>query len=150
MRRRWVWVVVVLTAGGLGAAVISHGIGFTARASPSSLEEVAMRAARRWATPSQARSQQNPIIGTPEVLREAMAHWADHCAVCHDNDGSGRTAIGRSLYPPAPDMRGSRTQGMSDGELFYVIERGIPITEQNVLKYISFSAIAEVIPLRNS
>jgi mono/diheme cytochrome c family protein len=57
-----------------------------------------------------------------------MEHWADHCASCHANDGSGDTAIGKSLYPPAPDMRGPRSQGMTDGELFYVIERGIPFT----------------------
>jgi mono/diheme cytochrome c family protein len=57
-----------------------------------------------------------------------MEHWADHCAACHADDGSGSTSVGKSLYPPAPDMRGSRTQGMTDGELFYVIERGVPFT----------------------
>ena len=57
-----------------------------------------------------------------------MAHWADHCATCHANDGSGKTSIGRSLYPPAPDMREPSTQTLSDGELFYVIERGVPFT----------------------
>ena len=44
------------------------------------------------------------------------------------NDGSGDTSIGRSLYPPAPDMRAARTQALSDGELFAIIENGIRLT----------------------
>ena len=57
-----------------------------------------------------------------------MAHFADHCASCHANDGSGDTELGRSLFPPAPDMRQPATQDLSDGALFYVIEHGIRFT----------------------
>jgi len=57
------------------------------------------------AMPSAARERKNPINNSPEVLAEARAHWADHCAVCHGNDGRGEAAIGQNLYPPAPDMR---------------------------------------------
>ncbi len=63
-----------------------------------------------------------------EVLQGAMEHWADHCALCHDNDGTGRTAVVKGFYPPVPNMRDTPTQNMTDGELFYVIERGIPLT----------------------
>lgn len=87
-----------------------------------------MLGARRWATPPAIRQQANPVPETAETIRAGLEHWADHCATCHANDGSGETAIGRSLYPPAPDMRKARTQEMSDGELFYAIERGIPFT----------------------
>ena len=83
---------------------------------------------RRWAIPVPIRSQASPVAPSESAERAGRDHWADHCATCHANDGSGDTAIGRSLYPPAPDMRLARTQGMSDGELFYVIERGIPFT----------------------
>ena len=62
------------------------------------------------------------------TLKDGMAHWADHCASCHANDGSGDTAMGRGLYPKAPDMRGPDTQSLSDGELFYLIEHGVKIT----------------------
>lgn len=34
---------------------------------------------------------------TPEVLTMARAHFADHCALCHGNDGRGKTEIGRNL-----------------------------------------------------
>lgn len=36
--------------------------------------------------------------------------------------------MGRSFYPPAPDMRAARTQQLSDGELFSIIEHGIRLT----------------------
>lgn len=87
-----------------------------------------MRGARRWATPTAIRQQANPVAATDDVVKAGLEHWADHCATCHANDGSGDTSMGRSLYPPAPDMRAPRTQSMTDGELFYVIERGIPFT----------------------
>lgn len=128
MRKRLLWLLLVLAVVGGGAAVFTRGMGFTTRATPWRLEETAMRAARRWATPASVRRQSNPVAATSEALRAGLEHWADHCATCHANDGSGDTSIGRSLYPRAPDMRGPRTQGMSDGELFYVIERGIPFT----------------------
>jgi mono/diheme cytochrome c family protein len=57
-----------------------------------------------------------------------MAHYADHCAACHANDGSGETEIGRGLYPKAPDMRLPATQSLTDGELFYIIENGVRLT----------------------
>jgi mono/diheme cytochrome c family protein len=57
-----------------------------------------------------------------------MAHFADHCATCHANDGSGDTTLGRNMYPPAPDLRAAGTQRLTDGELFYAIESGIPWT----------------------
>jgi mono/diheme cytochrome c family protein len=62
------------------------------------------------------------------VLAEARAHFADHCAICHANDGSGNTAIGANQYPPAPDMRQGWVQSLTDGELFYIIHNGIRFT----------------------
>lgn len=63
-----------------------------------------------------------------QILQEARAHWADHCAICHANDGSGNTEVGRNLYPRAPDMRAATTQSKTDGELYYVIANGIRLS----------------------
>jgi cytochrome c len=65
---------------------------------------------------------------TPEGLAEAKEHWADHCVSCHGNNGSGDTAMGKNMYPPAPDMRSSATQHRTDGELFFIIENGLRLT----------------------
>lgn len=70
----------------------------------------------------------NPVPASPEALADGMAHYADHCASCHANDGSGETEMGQGLFPKAPDMRRPATQDLSDGELFHVIERGIRFT----------------------
>ncbi len=61
-------------------------------------------------------------------MAEARAHFADHCAICHANNGSGNTEIGRNLYPKPPDMRSPQTQNLTDGELYYTIHNGIRLT----------------------
>jgi mono/diheme cytochrome c family protein len=67
-------------------------------------------------------------VKSPEIVAEGLAHYADHCAVCHANDGSGKTEIGIGLYPKPPDMRLAATQSLTDGELFYIIENGVRLT----------------------
>jgi len=125
-----VFLLLLLVAVALGARFLLHVAdgGFSTRTAPTGLEEELARAARHWAVPSSARSQTNPVANTPEVLAEARAHWADHCANCHANDGSGDTEMGRNLYPRAPDMRAAATQQLSDGELFWVIQNGVRMT----------------------
>ena len=117
---------VVVVGGVVAYSVVRRGL--SAHDEPSRVEEVLARAMRRWATPTSMRARVNPVQPTAEVLTEASAHFADHCATCHANDGSGDTTIGRSLYPKAPDMRSAPTQSLTDGELFSIIEHGIRLT----------------------
>jgi mono/diheme cytochrome c family protein len=119
-------VVAAALAGGTIAMVRTDG--FSARAEPSAAERLLARAARRWAVPRTAREAANPIAFSPEVWSESRAHFADHCASCHANDGSGHTEMGQNLYPRAPDMRLSATQALTDGELYWIIENGIRLT----------------------
>ena len=86
------------------------------------------RNVRRLAIPANARSAQNPVIASEEDVRVARLHFADHCATCHDNDGSGRTMLGKGLYPHPPDLRLPATQNLTDGELFWIIENGVRFT----------------------
>jgi len=112
---------------GAGVAYLKS-TGLSTRGDPGRIEAMIARTARTMAIPASARAQQNPIPASSDVIAEGMAHYADHCATCHANDGSGQTEMGQGLYPKAPDMRLSATQDMSDGELFYVIEHGIRFT----------------------
>lgn len=109
-----------------GVVLIRHG--FSARDQPSAVETYVARTTRKLAVPSSARNQKNPFAATPEVLAEARSHFADHCATCHANNGSGNTEIGQNLYPKAPDMRLPVTQNLSDGEIYYTIHNGIRLT----------------------
>ncbi len=102
--------------------------GFSAREKPSAFEEFLAGRARGLATPAVAKQMKNPLTPTPLAIAEGRDHFADHCAVCHANSGSGKTAIGRNMYPSAPDMRESGTQNLSDGELFFIIRNGIRFT----------------------
>ncbi len=120
-------ILIVIVLASLGVlALIRHGV--SARDEPLAVEAVAARFLRRLATPHAYRNMRNPVDETPEVIAEARAHFADHCALCHGNDGSGQTEIGKNLYPKAPDMRQDNTQALSDGELFYIIHNGIRLT----------------------
>src|SRR5439155_24894386 len=68
------------------AAVIAFAAtlryGFSAHDEPTTVEQVVARTMRHWAAPSDLRGRKNPISLTPEVLAEARAHFADHCATC--------------------------------------------------------------------
>jgi mono/diheme cytochrome c family protein len=116
---------VILVVAGALAAVRR---GFSARDQPSALETYVARTARKRAVPSKGRSEKNPFASSPELIAEGRAHFADHCAICHANNGSGKTEIGQNLYPKAPDMRLPQTQNLTDGELYYTIHNGIRLT----------------------
>jgi mono/diheme cytochrome c family protein len=117
---------IVLVAGASAFAIVSRGV--STRVEPTWAETVLARGMRRLAMPSVMRDAKNPVEPSAEVIEEALAHFADHCASCHGNDGSGGTDIGRSFYPPAPDMRATATQNLTDGELFSIIENGVRLT----------------------
>lgn len=101
---------------------------FSAKRKPPAWEISMARFARYLATPRQWREAKNPVEATPEALDQALHHFADHCATCHANDGSGHTQMGPKFYPPILDLRSEPIQAMSDGELFYVIHFGIRFT----------------------
>jgi len=117
-------VLVIITAG---LAIVIRG-GVSARTAPTATEAMLARTMRRLAIPASARGLRNPLPLTPAALNDGRDHFADHCAGCHANDGSGKTDIGESLYPKAPDMREPRTQRLSDGEIFYIIKNGVLLT----------------------
>src|SRR5262249_34736636 len=131
LRRLFAVVVGLLAIVGIGAIatggwLLAGGIG--TRKPPGALETIVARRARAMAIPSSAREMRAPAAATRERVKAGMEHFADHCAVCHANDGSGDVEMGRGLYPRPPDMRKADTQSLSDGELFYVIENGVKLT----------------------
>jgi mono/diheme cytochrome c family protein len=124
----WVLLAVVIAALVYGAVLLRHGI--SARKDPSQAEIRVARALRHMAIPKLDREDENPWkdVATPDVMKDAREHFADHCAQCHANDGSGNTEMGKNLYPRAPDMRLPATQNLGDGELYYIIRNGVPLT----------------------
>jgi mono/diheme cytochrome c family protein len=130
MKRSTLILILVVAAIGLvvcAAASILHD-GLSARAKPSALETVLARNAHLLAIPHDARAARNPVPASPENLREARLHFADHCATCHGNDGRGDSMMGKGLYPKPPDLSAAETQELSDGALFWIIENGVRFT----------------------
>jgi mono/diheme cytochrome c family protein len=121
------WIVLVVIAL-VGFIALRDAHGFSALDPPTASERWIAETARDMAMPADAKNRTNPIADSSEALAEARAHWADHCASCHANNGSGDIEMGKHLYPPAPDMRGAGTQNKTDGELFFIIQNGIRMT----------------------
>jgi hypothetical protein len=97
------WLVVIVTVVLLLVAIIAGWVeiqhGFSARDSPTALEAFIARKVPTMAVPSSAKNESNPYTSTPETLADARRHFANHCAICHRNNGRGNITIGRNLYP---------------------------------------------------
>ena len=119
---------ILAVVGMLGTVIFLKATGLSARATPGAVETAVARRLRALAVPSDYSRLTNPVLMNEESMRDGMAHFADHCAQCHGNDGSGDTEMGNGMFPPSPDMRESATQSLSDGDLFYIIEHGIRFT----------------------
>ena len=129
---RFVRMVVVLVLVGACLAAIALGMlvrtGVSAQNEPSAFETSVAGRLRHLAIPRDARRRVNPLPATSENVKAGMEHFADHCAVCHANNGSADTPFGRGLYPRPPDLRAARTQNLSDGELAWIIANGVKLT----------------------
>jgi mono/diheme cytochrome c family protein len=123
--------IAILTLVGLGTVIGAMGFiagGISARQDPGRLELAVAPKLRSMAIPSALKNRQNPVPDSPKAIAEGLEHFADHCAICHANDGSGDTEMGKNLYPRVPDMRLPATQSLSDGEIAYIIENGVRLT----------------------
>jgi mono/diheme cytochrome c family protein len=121
-------ILLAIVLGVAGFGVVLERRGISARDNPSTIEAYTAGAIRRLSIPAAAKRAANPFQATPDLLKQAREHFADHCATCHANDGSGKTEIGQNLYPKAPDMRLPQTQNLTDGEIYYFIHNGIRLT----------------------
>jgi mono/diheme cytochrome c family protein len=132
MNRTFILIAIAACAAVLGlfaavAVQILHD-GLGTKATPTKIESMLARNLRHLAIPSGAKRQVNPVPSSNEIVHQGMLHFADHCASCHGNDGSGDSLFGKGLYPKPPDLRLDETQKLSNGELFWIIENGVRFT----------------------
>jgi mono/diheme cytochrome c family protein len=126
--RAFIGLLALVGALAVGGSVMLLRRGVSARQEPSRIETTGARTIRHWMIPSKERARVNPDAPSDQDIAPGRMHFADHCSSCHGNDGSGETPIGHGLYPPAPDMRRSETQDLSDGEIFWIIQNGVKMT----------------------
>jgi predicted CXXCH cytochrome family protein len=101
---------------------------FRTSSGPARWETSIARTVRHIAIPRTERQRRDPLAPIAENLQAGREEFLAHCSNCHGVDGSGRTPIGQHLYPRVPDLRAAPTQELSDGEIHYVIENGVPLT----------------------
>src|SRR3954471_18792269 len=106
-------------------AVLIKARGFRASSMPSAFETSVARLVRDFAIPRAEKRRKNPLAGDEQALGQGRDEFFSRCVSCHGIDARGATPIGANVYPRVPDLRELATQGLTDGELRYVIANGI-------------------------
>jgi mono/diheme cytochrome c family protein len=118
----------VLAAIGAGVVVGAGWVDFSASASPSRLEERAAQFALNRSIARHAPSKENPLADSSEAVTAGLVLFRAHCVTCHGAPGVDPTEEGASLNPPAPGLTLPRVQARPDGQLFWIVSRGIRMT----------------------
>lgn len=104
--------------------IVASRINWGAEQQPGAVENmVATRILARWIALT-APSARNPISATTGNLDSGRDEYKEHCAACHGLDGSGRDQFEADFLTRVPRLTGD-VQDLSDGELYFVISRGI-------------------------
>src|SRR5947199_5835134 len=102
------------------AYALVHSEGLSARKKPSNFEYAIANFALGLSIPAEAKKLTNPLTPYSQVLANARDHFKEHCAVCHADDGTGKTPLAAGLSPEVPDLHAEHIQNLTDGELFYI------------------------------
>jgi len=114
---------VLLIAGAVWGA---SQFDLSALEEPGETEIYLATRAKHWLVGRRARSIVPPPAGDPERARFAgEMNFGGSCATCHGYDGRKPSDIGRSQYPPSPDLGSPAVQEWSDAELFWIIKHGV-------------------------
>jgi mono/diheme cytochrome c family protein len=113
---------------GAGIVVAAGLVDFSASTSPSPLEERAAQFALNRSIARHAPGKKNPLADSSEATTAGLVLFRAHCVTCHGAPGVDPTEEGASLNPPAPGLTLPRVQGRPDGELYWIVSRGIRMT----------------------
>jgi mono/diheme cytochrome c family protein len=77
------------------------------------------------AIPLEAVKQVNPVKPSAESLARAKKIYGYECAMCHGEDGGGSGDLAKNMKAKMSDFRDpSALKGQTDGELYYIINKG--------------------------
>lgn len=77
-----------------------------------------------WIAPEGVNSGINPLKGNAAATEEGKKLFMQACAVCHGDKGKGDGIGGMSLIPKPGNFTLEKTQGQSDGALFWKMSEG--------------------------
>jgi predicted CXXCH cytochrome family protein len=119
---------IAVMAAGAMLSLLWIGRLFRTAKGPSRLETAIALRLRHLAIPPGERRRRNPLTYDSANLEAGRTAFLLQCASCHGIDGRGHSVLGRRLYPRVPDLLSARTQNLSDGELHFIIEHGVPLS----------------------
>jgi len=127
MMRRILLVTLIVGALLLGGlAWCASQFNLSALEQPGETEIYLATKAKRWLVGRRARDITPPRVqdlGRARFVGEMT--FGGSCATCHGSDGRTPSDIGRSQYPPSPNLGSPAVQEWSDAELFWIIKNGI-------------------------
>ena len=92
---------------------------------PGKLESSVMNDIKRNVTIG-GKDVKNPIPYTPEAAKEGAEHFQHHCQICHGLDGQNTgVPFAQQMSPPVADLTSKDVQEYADGQLKWIIEKGI-------------------------
>lgn len=112
----------------IGAGMALTQVSLSALPEPGPVETYMATQAKRLFVSRRAHGVSPAPPNDAATLANGRMQFGGNCASCHGYDGRTPTAMGRSLYPPAPDLGSSAVQKYSDAELFWVVKNGIRLT----------------------
>jgi len=76
--------------------------------------------------PAEAASQRNPFPATSDSIAEGHELYRSAgCAICHGKNGDGKGVLAKDVSMNLHNWRDPSVQaGFSDGELFYIMDKG--------------------------
>jgi len=119
-------VVVILVIVGVGFALLGF-FPTNANTTPPQFEQQIAMAALDASMERRAPRLNNPIPPTDENLIDGIKIYTMNCAVCHGGLDRQPSVLGKSLYPPAPNVILNQ---MDDPEwhVFYAVRTGVRYT----------------------
>ena len=71
--------------------------GLSARKKPGNFEYAIANYAMSVSIPAAAKMRKNPLTADSHAIAEAKMHFKEQCAVCHAEDGTGKTELAAGL-----------------------------------------------------
>jgi len=91
---------------------------------PSRAEAALLGAVLHATVAHRAADGRNPLPASNDMLMAGAATYREVCAHCHGISRESDNSLGRSFYPPAPQLPLIRTS-YTDSELFWIVKHGI-------------------------
>jgi mono/diheme cytochrome c family protein len=92
---------------------------------PGKIERAIMKQVKLRVTVG-GKGTKNPVPATEESIANGRKHFGHHCGVCHGLDGQGTgVPFAEHMYPPVPSLASADIQQYEDGQLKWIIEKGI-------------------------